>query len=176
VVAWRPRAGGMPVSIRKRLPSSCSWRRPTTATCRRRSGPAPAGTRPAIQRRSYSSREDFNVNWDRQVGCSDQYERATSDSVWTEMLASDPVGATWGPGVRRARKRRCGAGRRRWRGRRDSDAVFQACTTSRSHRSGCRNCSPTRRAAKGVHRPGVLVAQRDVGKIICCCSARRSNG
>ncbi len=25
-----------------------------------------------------------------------------SDSIWTEMLASDPVGATWGAGVRRA--------------------------------------------------------------------------
>jgi pimeloyl-ACP methyl ester carboxylesterase len=48
------------------------------------------------------SRQDFDANWDRQVGCSDQYERAASNAVWTEMLASDPVGATWGPGVRRA--------------------------------------------------------------------------
>ena len=48
------------------------------------------------------SRQDFDVNWDRQVGCTDQYDRAASNSVWTEMLASDPVGATWGPGVRRA--------------------------------------------------------------------------
>ena len=48
------------------------------------------------------SRDDFSANWDRQVGCPDQYDRATSDSVWSEMMASDPVGATWGPGVRRA--------------------------------------------------------------------------
>jgi pimeloyl-ACP methyl ester carboxylesterase len=48
------------------------------------------------------SRQDFDANWDRQVGCTDQYERAASNAVWTEMLASDPVGATWGPGVRRA--------------------------------------------------------------------------
>ena len=48
------------------------------------------------------SREEFDANWDRQVGCGDQYDRATSDSVWAEMLASDPVGATWGTGVRRA--------------------------------------------------------------------------
>ena len=48
------------------------------------------------------SRQDFDANWDRQVGCADQYERAASNAVWTEMLASDPVGATWGPGVRRA--------------------------------------------------------------------------
>jgi pimeloyl-ACP methyl ester carboxylesterase len=48
------------------------------------------------------SRSDFVKNWDRQVGCPGQYEPATSDSVWSEMLASDRVGATWGPGVRRA--------------------------------------------------------------------------
>jgi len=48
------------------------------------------------------SRADFDANWDRQVGCTDQYDPAASQSVWTNMLASDPVGATWGPGVRRA--------------------------------------------------------------------------
>jgi pimeloyl-ACP methyl ester carboxylesterase len=48
------------------------------------------------------SREDFATNWDRQVGCAGQYEPAVADAVWSEMLASDPVGATWGPGVRRA--------------------------------------------------------------------------
>jgi len=48
------------------------------------------------------SRQEFDANWDRQVGCTDQYDRAASNSVWTEMLASDAVGATWGPGVRRA--------------------------------------------------------------------------
>jgi pimeloyl-ACP methyl ester carboxylesterase len=48
------------------------------------------------------SRDEFNANWDRQVGCAGQYEPAVSDAVWAEMLASDPVGATWGAGVRRA--------------------------------------------------------------------------
>jgi pimeloyl-ACP methyl ester carboxylesterase len=48
------------------------------------------------------SHEEFTANWDRQVGCQDQYDPATSDSVWSTMLESDPVGATWGPGVRRA--------------------------------------------------------------------------
>lgn len=48
------------------------------------------------------SREDFVANWDRQVGCPGQYEPAVRDAVWADMLASDPVGATWGPGVRRA--------------------------------------------------------------------------
>ena len=48
------------------------------------------------------SRQDFVANWDRQVGCADQYDPAASASVWSNMLESDPVGATWGPGVRRA--------------------------------------------------------------------------
>ena len=48
------------------------------------------------------SLQDFTTGWDRQVGCADQYDPAAAASVWTEMLASDPVGATWGPGVRRA--------------------------------------------------------------------------
>lgn len=48
------------------------------------------------------ARTDFTANWDRQVGCPDQYEPAVSASVWSEMLASDSVGATWGTGVRRA--------------------------------------------------------------------------
>ena len=48
------------------------------------------------------SHADFVANWDRQVGCPDQFEPGTSDAVWREMLASDPVGSTWGTGVRRA--------------------------------------------------------------------------
>jgi len=45
---------------------------------------------------------DFNALWGRQTGCSDQWTADVHDVVWTEMLASDPVGATWGTGVRRA--------------------------------------------------------------------------
>jgi pimeloyl-ACP methyl ester carboxylesterase len=45
---------------------------------------------------------EFTANWDRQVGCPDQYDRGTHDAVWAAMIASDPVGATWGSGVRRA--------------------------------------------------------------------------
>jgi pimeloyl-ACP methyl ester carboxylesterase len=48
------------------------------------------------------SHDEFSVNWARQSGCSDQVDQAASDSVWEQMLASDPVGATWGSGVRRA--------------------------------------------------------------------------
>ena len=48
------------------------------------------------------SRDELIANWDRQVGCPAQYEPAALDSVWSEMLLSDPVGSTWGTGVRRA--------------------------------------------------------------------------
>ena len=48
------------------------------------------------------SRADFDANWERQVGCPGQYDAPVSNSVWSSMLESDPVGATWGPGVRRA--------------------------------------------------------------------------
>ena len=48
------------------------------------------------------SRAEFIANWDRQVGCADQYDGGARDSVWSEMMLSDPVGATWGTGVRRA--------------------------------------------------------------------------
>jgi len=48
------------------------------------------------------SRAEFDANWDRQVGCPGQYEPEVSAQIWQDMLASDPVGATWGPGVRRA--------------------------------------------------------------------------
>jgi pimeloyl-ACP methyl ester carboxylesterase len=48
------------------------------------------------------SRADFVANWDRQVGCAAQYDPAASDAIWSKMVESDPVGATWGTGVRRA--------------------------------------------------------------------------
>ncbi len=48
------------------------------------------------------SRAEFDANWDRQAGCPNQYDPAASDAVWSAMMESDPVGATWGTGVRRA--------------------------------------------------------------------------
>lgn len=60
--------------------------------------PLPASAGPMTAQ----SRADFIANWDRQVGCPDQYEPAASAVVWSDMLASDSVGATWGAGVRRA--------------------------------------------------------------------------
>jgi pimeloyl-ACP methyl ester carboxylesterase len=48
------------------------------------------------------SHDEFSANWARQTGCAEQVDPGASASVWSEMLASDPVGATWGTGVRRA--------------------------------------------------------------------------
>ncbi len=48
------------------------------------------------------SRTEFFENWDRQVGCPNQYDPGTANAIWSEMIESDPVGATWGLGVRRA--------------------------------------------------------------------------
>jgi pimeloyl-ACP methyl ester carboxylesterase len=45
---------------------------------------------------------DLNALWNRQTGCPDQWTEDVRDVVWSEMLASDPVGPTWGAGVRRA--------------------------------------------------------------------------
>jgi pimeloyl-ACP methyl ester carboxylesterase len=48
------------------------------------------------------SHADFLTGWNGQIGCPEQYDPAAAEAIWSEMLASDPVGATWGPGVRRA--------------------------------------------------------------------------
>ena len=63
------------------------------------------------------SRAEFVANWDRQVGCPDQYDAGVSDTVWSQMVDSDPVGATWGSGVRRAPQTTTGVGMPRWWGR-----------------------------------------------------------
>jgi pimeloyl-ACP methyl ester carboxylesterase len=102
LVAWSrggPRAGGYaaqhPDKVRRLVVLAPAYDRTTTAAASARTlaDGVPMNTQ---------SRQDFDANWDRQVGCTDQYDRATSNAVWTDMLASDPVGATWGPGVRRA--------------------------------------------------------------------------
>jgi pimeloyl-ACP methyl ester carboxylesterase len=46
--------------------------------------------------------EEFMANWVRQAPCTDQYDPAVGPVLWSEMMRSDPVGATWGTGVRRA--------------------------------------------------------------------------
>ena len=48
------------------------------------------------------SRADLDALWARQTACATQVDPAVADVVWSELMQSDPVGATWGPGVRRA--------------------------------------------------------------------------
>src|SRR5581483_8651322 len=101
LIAWSqggPRAGGYtalhPEKVNKLVLLAPAYNRNTPAS--------PAKNPPEGVPFNTQSRDEFYANWDRQVGCPDQYDRAAAESVWSEMLASDPVGATWGPGVRRA--------------------------------------------------------------------------
>ena len=48
------------------------------------------------------SRDEFYANWDRQVGCPDQYDRPPATRSGRRCSRRIPSGATWGPGVRRA--------------------------------------------------------------------------
>jgi pimeloyl-ACP methyl ester carboxylesterase len=48
------------------------------------------------------SHDEFIANWNRQAPCEGQYTPEAAASVWSEMLKSDPVGASWNPAVRRA--------------------------------------------------------------------------
>lgn len=102
LVGWSlggPRAGGYaahhPDKVEKLILLAPAYRRDGRADAPAKvPAPGPAyGTQ---------SRLDFDANWDRQVGCPDQIDPKARESVWTEMLASDPQGASWGPGIRRA--------------------------------------------------------------------------
>jgi pimeloyl-ACP methyl ester carboxylesterase len=101
LIGWSlggPRAGGYatqhPEKVHKLVLLSPAYNR---------SGPAaaPALPAPGVVFNT-QSRADFDANWDRQIGCANQFDMAARESVWSAMIASDPVGATWGPGVRRA--------------------------------------------------------------------------
>ena len=67
---------------------------------RERSGSQPRNnTGPVMSSQSHQSLVSL---WDSQTGCAEQYDPAVRSVIWSEMLASDLVGASWGPGVRRA--------------------------------------------------------------------------
>ena len=101
MVAWSqgsPRAGGYAL----RHPQKVN-RLVLLAPAYNRTGAAAAPARPAeAVAFNTQSRAEFEANWERQIGCPAQMDPAVAEAVWAEMLASDPVGATWGPGVRRA--------------------------------------------------------------------------
>jgi pimeloyl-ACP methyl ester carboxylesterase len=102
LVAWSqggPRAGGYaarnPQKVARLVVLAPAYNRAGALDA---PNPLPSSNAPM----NVQSHADFTTNWERQVGCPDQYDPAASASVWSEMLASDPVGATWGTGVRRA--------------------------------------------------------------------------
>ena len=101
LVAWSlggPRAGGYaaqhPDKVRSMVLLAPAYNRAAEAA-------APSLPRAGVAFNT-QSRAEFVANWDRQVGCTDQFEPSVRDAVWSDMIASDPVGATWGTGVRRA--------------------------------------------------------------------------
>jgi pimeloyl-ACP methyl ester carboxylesterase len=47
-------------------------------------------------------REALMGFWDQQVSCPDQFDSAVRDTVWAQILASDPTASAWGPGMWRA--------------------------------------------------------------------------
>jgi len=102
MVAWSlggPRAGGYaaanPTKVRKLVLLAPAYNRQTSTN-------PPASVPGNGAPFNVQSGSDFTANWDRQVGCANQYEPKVHDAVWSAMMDSDPVGATWGTGVRRA--------------------------------------------------------------------------
>ena len=91
LVAWSrggPRAGGYaaqhPEKVRRLVVLAPAYDRMTPAA-------AQTATLADGVPMNVQSRRDFDANWDRQVGCVDQYEPAVSDAVWSQMLESDPA-------------------------------------------------------------------------------------
>jgi len=102
MVSWSlggPRAAGYaaqnPDKVSRLVLLAPAYSRDTSAT-----PPTPLPATGAAM--NTQSRDDLTALWNRQVGCPDQYEQSVFKAVWQAMLDSDPVGATWGPGVRRA--------------------------------------------------------------------------
>ncbi len=102
MVSWSlggPRAAGYaaqnPDKVAKLVLLAPAYSRDTSAT-----PPTPLPSVGATM--NTQSRDELAALWNRQVGCPEQYEPGTFKAVWQAMLESDPVGATWGSGVRRA--------------------------------------------------------------------------
>ena len=101
LIAWSlggPRAGGYAARHPEKVATVTLL---SPAYARHRSA-APAQVPAPGAAFTKQSRADLDDLWNGQLGCADQYEPEIRESVWAAMLESDPVGATWGTGVRRA--------------------------------------------------------------------------
>ena len=101
LIAWSlggPRTGGyaarQPQKVNRMVLLAPAYNRATPVDA-----PAKMPARAAF---NTQSRADLDALWARQTACAGQVDPAIGDVIWNEMVASDPVGATWGPGVRRA--------------------------------------------------------------------------
>lgn len=102
LAAWSlggPRAGGYAARHPDKVESLILL---SPAYSRARGSTPPARVPAPGSAMTKQSEADFVALWDRQLGCPGQFEPEVRRSVWRAMLASDPVGATWGTGVRRA--------------------------------------------------------------------------
>lgn len=102
LAAWSlggPRAGGYAAQHPEKVTSLILL---SPAYGRTRSATPPARVPAPGNAMTKQSRADFDALWGRQAPCPGQIEPRVRESVWTAMLESDPVGATWGTGVRRA--------------------------------------------------------------------------
>jgi pimeloyl-ACP methyl ester carboxylesterase len=102
LVAWSlggPRAGGYaaqnPDKVQKLVLLAPAYNRTM-------SGNPPAQVPAEGSTMNTQSYDEYLTTWNRQVGCPDQYDPAAAESVWSEMTKSDPIGGTWGTGVRRS--------------------------------------------------------------------------
>ena len=102
LVAWSlggPRSGGytarFPEKVRRLVLLAPAYGRGSAAT-------PPAKVPAEGAAFNTQSRADLDALWARQTACATQVDPAVPDVVWRELMLSDPVGATWGPGVRRA--------------------------------------------------------------------------
>ena len=95
-----------------------------------------------------------------------RYEPAVSDSVWSKMLESDPVGATWGPGVRRAPQTTTWGWNLTAVAKTQTPTLMVAGAHDKQVQPACVKelLRRPRFPREGVRGPGLLVTQRDVGE------------
>jgi len=106
------------------------------------------------------SHAEFMANWDRQVGCTGQYDPPAAEAVWAQMLDSDPVGATWGTGVRRAPQETIWG----WNQAMAASLKIPVLLVSGFARWRAYVVWRSGRDAEGVCGSGLFVAQRAVGE------------
>jgi len=93
-----PRAGGYsarnPEKVGRLVLLAPAYSRDSAAEA-----PAAPDQRPAM---TSQSRSDYLAGWGGPESCPNQHDPVVDSVVFSEMLKSDPVGATWGSGIRRA--------------------------------------------------------------------------